>query len=176
MRTFTRSARSTAWPANRSSPALSSNVAANSVLFIFSTPKWKRAPRGALNATQLLGHKGPTGALYSDVIGDQCGRLPRGSSLAPAAICQQPRLLPRRYDPTWPALDRFLGRGPRNPVITGKRDQLLDVAIVVVPELDGIRKVVRPPHSHAAMGEQNANCVKGRRGLVVVAGLCYHPR
>ena len=43
-----------------------------------SSIKWKRAPRGALNATQLLGHKGPTGAFYSDVIGDQRGRLPRG--------------------------------------------------------------------------------------------------
>ena len=125
---------------------------------------WKRAPRGALNATQLLGHKGPTGAFYSDVIGDQCGRLPRGSSLASAAVRQQPRLLPQRHDPTWPALHCFIECSPRNPVVTGKGDQLLDVAIVVVPKLDGIRKIIRPPHSHAAMGEQNANCVKGRRG------------
>ena len=90
--------------------------------YLHRQSKWKRAPRGALNATQLLGHKGPTGAFYSDVIGDQCGRLPRESSLAPAAICQQTCLLTQRHDASWPALDRFVECSLRNPVITGKGD------------------------------------------------------
>ena len=132
-------------------------VASPANKFSSSSIKWKRAPRGALNATQLLGHKGPTGAFYSDVIGDQCGRLPRGSSLAPAAICQQPGLLPQRHDPTWPALDRFVECSLRNPVITGKGDQLLDMRIIVVPKLNRIRKIERPPHCHFGRGEHNKN-------------------
>ena len=50
----------------------------------------------------------------------------------------------------WPALHRFIIRSPRNPLITGKSDQLLDVPVVVVPELDGVRKIMTPPHSHVA--------------------------
>jgi hypothetical protein len=45
----------------------------------------------------------------------------------------------------------------------------------VVPELDGIRKVGWRPRCHKSMGEQNVNCVKGRRGSVAVAGLCSLP-
>ena len=73
------------------------------------------------------------------------------------------------------AFDRFLIRSPRNPVITGKSDQLLDVGVRVVPELDGIRKVGWTPRCHKSMWEQNVNCVKGRRGSVAVAGLCSLP-
>ena len=47
----------------------------------------------------------------------------------------EPRLLPQRHDPPWPALDRFIERSPRNAVITGKSDQLLDLSIRVVPKL-----------------------------------------
>ena len=53
-----------------------------------------------------------------------------------------------RHDPAWPALHRLIERSPRNPVITGKSDQLLDVRVRVIPKLDGIRKIERPPHSH----------------------------
>ena len=49
----------------------------------------------------------------------------------------------------------FIERSPRNPVITGKSDQLLDVRVRVVPKLDGIRKIERPPHSHEDMVERN---------------------
>jgi hypothetical protein len=45
-----------------------------------------------------------------------------------------------------PALNGFIECSPRNPVVTGKVDQLLDVAILVVPELEGIRKIVRASH------------------------------
>jgi hypothetical protein len=33
------------------------------------------------------------------------------------------------------------------------------VAVRVVPKLDGIRKIVRPPHSHEDMGERKRNGV-----------------
>ena len=45
-----------------------------------------------------------------------------------AAIRQQARSLHEPHDPSWPALDCFIKCSPRNPVITGKSDQLLDVA------------------------------------------------
>jgi hypothetical protein len=44
----------------------------------------------------------------------------------------------------------------RNPVITGKSDQLLDVAILVILKLGGIRKIERPSHSPDGMGERMA--------------------
>ena len=53
--------------------------------------------------------------------------------------------------PARPALHSFLERSPRNPVITGKSDKLLDVRVRVVPKLDGIRKIERPPHCHFAI-------------------------
>ena len=81
------------------------------------------------------------------------------SILTTTAMCQQPRLLPQCHDPTRPALHRFLIRSPRNPVITGKGDQFLDVGVCVVPEFDGVRKIVRPPHCHFGMGEHNKNTV-----------------
>jgi hypothetical protein len=77
-----------------------------------------------------------------------CNGLAQG--LLPSAIRQQSRLLPQSHDPTWPALNRLLICSPRNPVITGKSDQLLDVAIVVVPELDRIGEVEWAPRSHCA--------------------------
>jgi hypothetical protein len=56
-------------------------------------------------------------------------------------IRKQSRLLSERHDPSRPSLDGLFECSQRNPVITGKRDQLLDVGIRVIPELDGIRKV-----------------------------------
>ena len=49
------------------------------------------------------------------------------------AVRQQPRLLPKRYDPTRPAFDRFLVRSPRYPIVTGKGDQFIQVGVSVVP-------------------------------------------
>src|SRR6476619_5053548 len=74
-------------------------------------------------------------------------------------VSQRSSFLPQRHDPTWPAFDGLLEKQPPPP-ITGERDELLDVAILVVPKLDGIWKIVRPPHSHAAMGERKRNRVK----------------
>ena len=74
-----------------------------------------------------------------------------GALILSPAIRKQSRLLPQRHDPTWPALHRLIERSPRNPVITGKSDQLLDVRVCVVPKLDRIRKIERPPHSHCAI-------------------------
>jgi hypothetical protein len=44
------------------------------------------------------------------------------------------------------------------------------VAVCVVPKLDGIRKIVRPPHSHRGTEEQNRNGVKSRLGIHILAG------
>ena len=68
----------------------------------------------------------------------------------PPAICQQSRHLSQRHDSTRPAFNRFIERSPRHPIITGKSDQLLDVPVVVVPELVGVRKIMTPPHGHVA--------------------------
>jgi hypothetical protein len=68
-----------------------------------------------------------------------------------SAISHQPCFLPQRHDPTGPALDCFLERGPRNPAVTGKSYQILNVAIVVVPELIGIWKVERALRSYASL-------------------------
>jgi len=43
--------------------------------------------------------------------------------------------LSQRYDPTWPLFDSFFEGNPGNPVITGQRDQFLDVLIRVIPQL-----------------------------------------
>ena len=76
-----------------------------------------------------------------------------------ATIRQQSRLLSERHDPTWPLFDRFLKRCSRDPVVTGKSDQLLHVPILVVPKFNRVRKIVRPPHCHLRMGEHNRNTV-----------------
>ena len=57
-----------------------------------------------------------------------CNGLAQG--LLPSAIRQQSCRLPQSHDPPGPALDCFLERSPRNPVVSGKSDQLLNVAIV----------------------------------------------
>ena len=46
---------------------------------------------------------------------------------------------------------------PRDTVITGKSDQLLDMRVRVVPKLDGIRKVERRTHRDSV--EQNGNII-----------------
>jgi hypothetical protein len=56
--------------------------------------------------------------------------------------------LAKRYAPSRTTLYSFIKRSPRNPVITRQCDQLLDVRVRVVPKLDGIRKIERPPNSH----------------------------
>ena len=56
--------------------------------------------------------------------------------LLSAAIGQQSGLLPQRHDPTRSALDRRFVCRPRDPVITPKGDQLLDVGVRVVPLLN----------------------------------------
>jgi len=43
--------------------------------------------------------------------------------------------LSQRYDPTWPLFDSVFEGNPGNPVITGQRDQFLDVLIRVIPQL-----------------------------------------
>ena len=43
---------------------------------------------------------------------------------------------------------RLTKRSPRNPVVTGEGDQLLNVGIRVIPELDGIWKVEWVPSCH----------------------------
>ena len=48
----------------------------------------------------------------------------------------------------------------RNPVVAREGYQLLDVTIFVVPELDGIRKIERPPHSHDAVEPLAASDVR----------------
>ena len=66
----------------------------------------------------------------------------------PATVREQPRPLPQRDDPAGPVLRRFCERCPRHPVIAGKRDQLLDVSVPVVPLLDQIGQVVWSPRGH----------------------------
>jgi hypothetical protein len=44
--------------------------------------------------------------------------------------------LTKGHDATRTPLDRFIESSPRNPVITGEGDQLLDVLIVLVPKFD----------------------------------------
>ena len=90
------------------------------------------------------------------------------------AVREQSCLLAERYDPIWPALHCFIERSPRNPVITGKRDQLLDVRVRVVPKLDGVRKIERPPHSHDDIVERNRNAVERCEKTFIVA--CRSPR
>ena len=63
----------------------------------------------------------------------------------PATVREQPRPLPQGDDPAGPVLRCFCERCPRHPVIAGKRDQLLDVAVPVVPLLDQIGQVVWSP-------------------------------
>ena len=65
-----------------------------------------------------------------------------------ATVREQPRPLPQRDDPAGPVLRRFCECCPRHPVIAGKRDQLLDVAVPVVPLLDQIGQVVWSPRGH----------------------------
>src|SRR6476659_10579391 len=48
----------------------------------------------------------------------------------------------------------------RHPVITGKSNQLLDVAVGVVPLLHHVRQIEWTTRSHSAIGEQNRNEVK----------------
>ena len=47
----------------------------------------------------------------------------------PATVREQPRPLPQGDDPAGPVLRCFCERCPRHPVIAGKRDQLLHVAV-----------------------------------------------
>ena len=61
------------------------------------------------------------------------------------AVRQQARLLTQRNDPPWPALGRGIERRARNPVVTREGYQLLDVTILVVPELDGMRDLKGRP-------------------------------
>ena len=49
-------------------------------------------------------------------------------------------------------LNRLIERYPRDPVITGKSDQRR-------PKLDGIREIIRTPHSHLDSVEQNRNII-----------------
>jgi len=58
---------------------------------------------------------------------------------------------------------RFIEGCPRNPIITGKCNQLLDVLIIVVPQLDRVRKIVGPP-----WGIVRACCIGSRLGQVTV--------
>ena len=57
-----------------------------------------------------------------------------GSVFSPA-IRKQSRLLPKRHDPPLPVLDRLIKRSPRNPVVPGKSDKLLDMRVCVVTKL-----------------------------------------
>ena len=72
-----------------------------------------------------------------------CNGLAQG--LLPSAIRQQSCLLPQRHDPAGSALHRFVKRGPRNPVVTGKSNQLLDVGVGVVPLLDHVWQIELVP-------------------------------
>ena len=81
------------------------------------------------------------------------------SSLSSPTIVQQSCFLAEGDNAPRSVLDCFIERNPRNPVITGKSDQLFDVRICVVPKLDGIRKIIRTPHSHLGSVEQNGNSV-----------------
>jgi hypothetical protein len=67
------------------------------------------------------------------------------SLVLPATVREQPRPLPQRDDPAGPLLRRLCERCPRHTVVAGKGDQLLDVAIRVVPLFDQVRQVVRLP-------------------------------
>jgi hypothetical protein len=72
-----------------------------------------------------------------------CGVIQNGSQLLlrRTAVRKQSCFLPQRHDPSWPVFDRLFISSPRNPVITGKSDQLLDVAVRVVPLLDHVRQI-----------------------------------
>ena len=70
------------------------------------------------------------------------------------------------HDPTRPTLYRFIEYRPRNPVITGKSDQLLDVTVRVVPELYGIWNIEGAPRSYAALENGIGTSSRGTcRGL-----------
>ena len=83
-------------------------------------------------------------------------------SLLPPAVSQQSSFLAKGHDPPRPALHRFFECRPRNPVITGKRDQLLDVRVRVVPLLHHVRQIEMVPRSHTFIREQTGNIVKLR--------------
>ena len=57
-------------------------------------------------------------------------------------------------------------RSLRNPVVTGKSDQLLDVTVRVVPELYGIWNIEGAPRSYAALENGIGTSSRGTcRGL-----------
>jgi hypothetical protein len=86
-----------------------------------------------------------------------------GALMFSPAIGQQPSLLSQRHDPT--RHYRFIECRPRNPIITGKGNHLLDVRVRVVPELDRIWKIEGAPHSHAALENGIGTSSRDRRGL-----------
>ena len=88
-----------------------------------------QARRGEPASLPGEGRAGPAGLTWLQV----------GALIPSATVGQQSRLLPERHDPTRSSLNRFLERSPCNTVVTGKRDQLFHILIVVVPKLDGIR-------------------------------------
>jgi hypothetical protein len=76
----------------------------------------------------------------------------------PATVREQPRPLPQGDDPAGPVLRCFCERCPRHPVIAGKRDQLLDVAVPVVPLLDQIGQVVWSPRGMNQWRTKEEHC------------------
>ena len=54
---------------------------------------------------------------------------------------------------------------PRHPVVTGERDELLDVAILVVPKLDGIWK--RPPIAMQPWENESGTESSARHGIAM---------
>ena len=96
-----------------------------------------------------------------------------------AAVRQQSRLLSQRHDSTWPTLNGLLISIPRHPIVTGKGDQLLDVAIAVDPELDGIGKVEWVSRSRCTIREQNGNSSASepplRLGVLILSGWKWQP-
>ena len=66
-------------------------------------------------------------------------------------VCEQPGLLSQRHDPAGPRLHGGLKRCPRHSVIAGKGEKLLDPAIRVVPNLDGVGQIERLPSGHAPL-------------------------
>jgi hypothetical protein len=94
----------------------------------------------------------------------------------PPTIRQQSRLLSERHAPSWPSLDGLLECSPRNPVITGKTDQLVDVGIPVHrPLLRSLPcPVPGPPHllrTRALRPPRGVTCPRPRlRSGAVSAG------
>jgi hypothetical protein len=79
------------------------------------------------------------------------------SLVLPATVREQPRPLSQCDDPAGPLPRRLCERCPRHTVVAGKGDQLLDVAIRVVPLFDHVRQVVWSPRAHRQ--ERNGNIV-----------------